>query len=151
MNAVVAAYVAYLLGSIALTVWVGRTLFGSGQTFLDRVFPGELAVSVNRLLLVGFYLVNAGFIALSMRTHRSLDDAQAAMELVVEKIGVVVLVLGAMHFFNLYVFSRIWRGRSSDVEAPPRAPSYPRRSSLLDVAAGVAAVPAVEGAATGRA
>lgn len=159
MNAIVSAYLGYLAVSVALTVWVGRTLFSSGRAFLERVFAGQgdVADSVNRLLLVGFYLVNVGFIALHMKTRATIDDAQTALELLVEKVGVVVLVLGAMHFLNLYVFSRIWRGRAVAAVAPvddrgpaARAPSYPTRSSLLDAPqAGLAAVPAVDGAAIG--
>jgi hypothetical protein len=55
--------------SIAMTVWVGRTLFRGGRVFLVDVFGGNdaLADSINRLLVVGFYLVNFGFISLNLR------------------------------------------------------------------------------------
>jgi hypothetical protein len=42
-----------------------------------------------------------------MRTDAKLPGAREAIELVCDKIGVVLLVLGIMHFFNLYVFNRL--------------------------------------------
>lgn len=111
MNTVVAAYAVYLAISIGLTVWVARTLFHNGQRFLVDVFHGdtELAVSVNHLLVVGFYLVNCSFVCMALRQKGGVVGAQGAIEMLAGKIGVVLFVLGGMHFFNLYVFSRLRR------------------------------------------
>src|SRR2546421_12233940 len=110
MNTVV-TYLIYLAASIALTVWVGRTLFRSGQVFLVDVFDGEdaLADSVNHLLVVGFYLVNFGFVCLALKLGYNIPDARTAIEALAMKIGTVLLVLGGMHFLNLAVFSKIRR------------------------------------------
>jgi hypothetical protein len=106
---IVGCYVSYLLISLAVTVWVARTLHKSGRVFLVDAFRGnaELADSVNHLLVVGFYLINIGYVTLALRAYGNLDTLRAAIELVSDKIGVVLLVLGGMHFFNLFVFSRI--------------------------------------------
>jgi hypothetical protein len=111
---IVMSYSIYLAVSLALTVWVARTLERNGRVFLVDAFQGnsELADSVNRLLVVGFYLINAGYVTLALSTSGTLGTTRAAMELVSDKIGVVLLVLGFMHFFNLYVFHRLRkRGR----------------------------------------
>jgi hypothetical protein len=113
---IVGCYVSYLLISLAVTVWVARTLHKNGRVFLVDAFHGntELADSVNHLLVVGFYLINIGYVTLALRTSGNLDTLRAAIELVSDKIGLVLLVLGGMHFFNLLVFSRIRkRSRSS--------------------------------------
>jgi hypothetical protein len=67
----------------------------------------ELADSVNHLLVVGFYLINIGYVTLALRTEGNLFSFRSAIELVSDKLGIVLLVLGGMHFFNLYVFSRM--------------------------------------------
>jgi len=105
----VVSYVVYLAISVALTVWVAHTLERNGRIFLVEAFQGnaELADSVNRLLVVGFYLINVGSVTLALSTSSNLGSARAAMELVSDKIGIVLLVLGGMHFFNLYVFHRL--------------------------------------------
>ena len=112
--AIVACYSSYLAISIALTVWVARTLYRSGRVFLLDAFHGngELADSVNHLLVVGFYLINIGYIALALKTTNPLATVREAIELESTKIGVVLLILGGMHFFNMYVLARMRSRRS---------------------------------------
>jgi len=115
-------YVTYLVISIAVTIWVARTLHRSGRIFLVDAFHGQeaLADSVNHLLVVGFYLINVGWIVMTLRTYQSLDTAKQAMDLLSSKIGTVIFLLGLMHFFNLFLFNR-FRRRALDrlITAPP--------------------------------
>jgi len=117
-NIIVATYLIYLLISIALTIWVARTLYQRGGVFLVDAFHGnaDLAASVNHLLVVGFYLINIGFVSLALKTGAIIVTSRAAIELLSDKVGMVLLVLGGMHFFNLFVFSRI----RSHAQAPRR-------------------------------
>src|ERR1051325_4877164 len=105
---IVISYIVYLLISVNLTIWVARTLHKNGAIFLVDAFHGnkELAASVNHLLVVGFYLINIGFVALALKTELAVVNTRAAIEMVSDKIGYVMLILGGMHFFNLYVFAR---------------------------------------------
>ncbi|HZW29630.1 MAG TPA: hypothetical protein VFF52_02930 [Isosphaeraceae bacterium] len=121
---VVGAYVAYLVISIALTVWVARTLVKNGRIFLVDSFLGNesLADSVNHLLAVGFYLVNIGYVALALKYGEKPLDLAQAIETLSTKVGLVLLVLGAMHFFNLYVFSRLRRRALLRSQKPPVLP-----------------------------
>src|SRR5579862_4942877 len=106
---IVWSYCVYLVVSLAVTIWVARTLHKNGRIFLIDAFHSniELADSVNRLLLVGFYLVNIGYVTLTLRTTANLANLRQSIELLSDKIGMVLLVLGVMHFFNLYVFSKM--------------------------------------------
>jgi hypothetical protein len=120
MNVVVASYLFYLAISVALTVWVARTLHKNGRIFLVDVFHGNepLADSVNHLLVVGFYLINLGYVSLALKLGYTVQTAQEGIEALSWKIGMVLVVLGGMHFFNLFIFSRM-RRRASLVDAPP--------------------------------
>ena len=108
---VVGSYLVYLAVSIGLTVWVARTLHANGRVFLVDAFGGNgpLADSVNHLLVVGFYLINVGYVALALKYGSRPFDMATAIESFSTKIGWVLLVLGGMHFFNLYIFSRLRR------------------------------------------
>ncbi len=108
---VAASYLSYLVVSLAVTVWVARTLHRSGRIFLIDAFHGNvsLADSVNQLLVVGFYLINAGYIALALKTADPLSNFREAIELESGKIGVVLLILGGMHFFNMLVLTKMRR------------------------------------------
>ena len=122
--ATVWTYLAYLAISIALTVWVARTLHKNGRVFLVDSFLGNepRADSVNHLLVVGFYLVNIGFVSLALKHGDKAADAQSALEILSTKVGLVLLVLGAMHFFNLYVFARLRRRAILHRQTPPPLP-----------------------------
>lgn len=117
---IVVCYITYLVISLAVTVWVAQTLRRNGRSFLFDAFHGnrELADSVNHLLVVGFYLINVGYVALALRTSVQVADVRAAMELVCEKLGLVLIVLGAMHFLNIYVFSRLRRRGQAELRPP---------------------------------
>ena len=117
---IVGAYITYLLISLTGTIWVAQTLHKNGRVFLLDAFHNnaDLADSVNHLLVVGFYLINVGYVALALKTAVELTNLRGAIELVSDKIGVVLLVLGAMHFFNLIVFSKL-RRRPQHGSLPP--------------------------------
>jgi hypothetical protein len=118
------SYLAYLAISLTATVWVARTLHKNGRVFLVNAFGGdlELAGSVNHLLVVGFYLINLGYVAQALATSQNVADLRTAIELVSAKVGTILLVLGLMHFFNLYVFNRLRRRGQEHLQAPPILP-----------------------------
>ncbi len=107
----VPAYIAYLLISVGLTVWVARTLSKNGIVFLKECFGHDdvLAQSTNHLLVVGFYLVNLGWILLTLRFGDAPENAAQAIRFLSSKIGLVVVVLGIMHFFNMNAVAKFGR------------------------------------------
>jgi len=108
-------YVVYLGISVALTVWVARTLSKNGRVFLVANFASDerLADSVNHLLVVGFYLINMGYVTLALKLGEKPVSTQGAIEFLSTKVGLVLLVLGAMHFFNVFVIAK-WGRRAAD-------------------------------------
>ena len=123
MNWIMVTYFAYLALSIALTIWVARTLHKNGRIFLVDSFLGneQLADSVNHLLVVGFYLINIGYVTLALKEGVAVTTGQEALETLSSKVGLVLLVLGAMHFFNLAVFTRM-RRKALNPRIPPLIP-----------------------------
>ncbi|MBM7518357.1 hypothetical protein [Nocardioides nitrophenolicus] len=135
MSWTIAGYVGYLAITVPLTIWVATTLAHNGRVFLADVFGGDeaLADAVNRLLVVGFYLLNLGFVSLYLRSggSRSAEDVFNVLSV---KVGVVLLTLGVLHFLNVYVFNRLRRRHRMEqlqalAPAPPAmpyaGPAYP--------------------------
>jgi len=124
MNYIVLTYSLYLILSIPLTIWVARTLSKNGRVFLiDRFQQNEaLADSVNHLLVVGFYLINLGFISLFLRIGIDVEEPRQVFEALSSKMGVVLLVLGFMHFSNLLIFTAL-RRRTPQQITPPALPT----------------------------
>lgn len=123
MTPIVWTYIVYIALSIPLTIWVAHTLHKNGRIFLVDSFRGneQLADSVNHLLVVGFYLINIGYVALALKEGVAPADLREVLETISRKIGVVMLVLGGMHFFNIFVFSKM-RRRALLQTAPPPVP-----------------------------
>jgi hypothetical protein len=124
-NWIPVAYLIYGLASSVLTIWLARTLGKNGRVFLEDVFSGDPALgdAVNRLLVVGFYLVNFGWACLHL-SARGLHqlDLRAAIELLADKMGELLLMLALMHFLNLFVFNRIRRSMRGVALVPPVLP-----------------------------
>lgn len=108
---VVISYALYLILSIGLTIWVARTLSYNGEIFLIDCFGHDekLARSTNHLLVVGFYLVNLGFILLALQFGREPTNAPEAIRFVATKVGLAVMVLGGWHFFNMHAIAKFGR------------------------------------------
>lgn len=117
-NYTVWAHFLYLAISIGMTIWVASTLYKNGRVFLVDVFAGntELADSVNHLLVVGFYLINIGYIALALKGGATSHNMQELVENLSTKVGIVLLILGGMHLFNVYVFNKM-RKRALEEQA----------------------------------
>ena len=131
-------YLAYLAISIALTVWVAHTLHKNGRIFLVDSFLGneKLADSVNHLLVVGFYLINIGAVAVALKYGAAAANVKEAIEYLSFKLGLVLLVLGVMHFGNLVVFTKMRKRalHATVAEAVPADDDRGRYMNRLDKA-----------------
>ncbi len=112
-------YFLYLAVSVGLTVWVGRALHRNGRQFLAEVLGDRpLADSISRLVAVGFYLVALGAVALLLQMDAALASAADVVRVVATKVGLVLLMLGALHLIVMLGLSRLRR----------RAPAAPKTS-----------------------
>ena len=117
MDYTVITYLMYALISIGLIMWVGKTLFINGRVFLIKVFEeDEMADSVNKLLLVGFYLINIGYMVYNLKIYKIVDNLRVSIETLSVKIGVIILILGVMHFFNIFVLFKLKRSKHQNLQ-----------------------------------
>jgi hypothetical protein len=124
----VVVYAVYALSSVGLTIWLARTLARNGEVFLDDVFADNprMAGAVNRLLVVGFYLINLGYAFVTLKAGSPSLTEIEAIETLAAKLGALLLALGAMHFANLYVFHRLRRRGQIRLAPPPVKPQLHR-------------------------
>ena len=120
MDLTVTTYIFYLAVSVALSIWVARTLSRTGHVFLLAVARGDeqLAIAVNRLLVVGFYLLDLGFVTLFMRISGSVQTARASFEALSIKLGTVLLVLGLIHLLSVLILNGVRRRATRPGGAP---------------------------------
>jgi hypothetical protein len=106
------AYIIYIVCSVFITIFVSRTLSKSGEVYLTDGFGGDsvLAASVNHMLVVGFYLLNLGFVLVRMRTDVVIENAEALIVYLSSSVGFILCVLGVAHFFNMYIIHKFRKG-----------------------------------------
>lgn len=123
-------YLLYVLASVSITVFVAHTLSRNGRLFLVDAFQDEaLAESVNHLLVVGFYLLNLGFVLFMMRTDQRIADFEGMIVCLAASLGFVLMAVGIVHFVNMFVIHRIgaYQNRRD------RAPEPAKKEPILDV------------------
>ncbi len=111
MSLTVTAHLVYLVLAGGLTVWVATTLSRSGRVVLTHVLAGDdaLAEAVDRLLVVGFYLLSFGLLLLSLRAGGPVSSWAGLVESVSTRTGAVMLLLGMVHLLDVLVLHRIRR------------------------------------------
>jgi hypothetical protein len=110
--------VIYVVLSVGLTVWLARILFRSGTAFLRDVFDDkpDLADALNRLLVVGFYMLSLGYALYILRASRNMDGF-SSLQFLVNRLAILLVTLAALHFINVTVFWKI-RGRREQRHLP---------------------------------
>lgn len=108
----ITAYLLYLAATLLLIIWVGSTLYRHGKPFVIMCMNGDvsLAVSINKILLTGYYLLNIGYTVLNLKIWEEVRGWLELLETVGSKIGLIVLLLGVMHVINVLVL--MLRGRA---------------------------------------
>jgi hypothetical protein len=124
MNYNIAAYCIYLPTTIALCIWIAKSLHRNTKAFLiERFHHNEsLATSTNNLIQTGFYLIALGFSFMKMRVNNGhyhqglgryindpLSSAQETIEELSLKIGSFTLILGLLLFLNFFIMLMIQR------------------------------------------
>jgi hypothetical protein len=117
-------YLAYLTLSVPLTLWVGRALQRNGAPFLTEMLKdGAVADSVSRLLVIGFYLAGLGGVALLLQVNVVVGSPADVVRAVATRVGLVLLLLGALHMINVLILHRLHRPAE---RAAPRTTEFER-------------------------
>lgn len=120
---IIIGYIIYLPIVMALTIYISKMLFKNGKLFMIDIFKGneDIALATNKLFEIGFYLINIGFALYIMKIYgysRNYEMSnQTLMEILSKKIGGFTIYLGAMLFFNMFLF---FRGRKKSRQITTR-------------------------------
>jgi hypothetical protein len=134
-NHLTVVYAVYATAALGLTIWLARTLAKNGEVFLEDVFADNprMAAAVNRLLVVGFYLLNLGYAFLTLKAGTPSVNGVEAIETLAMKLGALLLSLGALHFFNMYLFHRFRRRGQLRLAPPPVKPQMVHNGAATDL------------------
>lgn len=127
-------YVAYLVICVGITIWVARTLRKQGVRFLTagQTEGTETPEALSHLLSVGFYLVNLGVISFLLKSADRVRELEDGIEHLSEKVGVILVAIGIMHFIVLSILAQSRR----NTERETRATNHLERLRKLQEAKG---------------
>lgn len=125
-NYIIWNYAIYTVITLGITIWVAKVLSKNGLPFLRETFNNDetLTQAVNKLLNVGFYLVNVGYLVFTIKVNQPVDNLQILIETLGWKVGKIVLILGIMHFMNLTVLFGLRRTALARKVIPKEVPQY---------------------------
>jgi uncharacterized membrane protein len=108
---VLGSYATYLVISIAVTIFVAQTLRSNGRAFLIDAYTGNqrVAVALSHLLIVGFYLIGLGYVAIALNHGTHPADLVQAVDVTSHKLGGVLIILGIIHFITFKIFTSMRR------------------------------------------
>lgn len=104
------AYFLYILFTWLITVHVGLRFYRNGFPFILRLLQGDEQLSklINRLLLVGYYLLNLGYALLMLRGWETIRSFGQVLTTVLVMTGRIMLVLSFIHYINMAMLA--WLG-----------------------------------------
>jgi len=117
-------YLFYVVVAFTLVTVLARIFYKSGVKFLRVVFEDiELAESVNKLLVIGFCLLNLGYSLVIFQIDSNEQTLTEGISQLVTKIGILAISLGVIHLVNMLVFWRImkWALRDKQVISQSQA------------------------------
>ena len=105
-------YLLYFIISVWLTLRVGNSLHRDGRQWIIHLLDDiQLADKINDILLLGYRLLNIGYLLLTLMLSRVTNESLTAMmHFLSAKLGLILMILAWLHFQNiglLILFSKL--------------------------------------------
>lgn len=99
-------YSIYIFSTIIITYYVGKKLFKDGSVWLNYLFEGDvMAEKINRILLLGYYLVNIGYIFYAISNWGNQNSWQDSINILSQKISLILIILCFLHYQNILLIN----------------------------------------------
>jgi len=111
MNLNLLAYALYFTCT-AFVIWkVGRICYDNGNVYVGALIPKDpdLCLRINQLLLLGYYLLNLGYCAITLMGWQKIVSIQQLVELVAFKASLIILIIAVMHYTNIFLLQLLLR------------------------------------------
>ncbi|POR26127.1 hypothetical protein BWK58_05705 [Flavobacterium columnare] len=101
------AYSIFLAIIFYIILVVGKICYQNGNIYVDRLIPdhSELCQQINKVLLVGYYLVNIGYAATTLITWKEIFTIEQLIEILSIKVATIAFILSFLHYSNIYILT----------------------------------------------
>lgn len=108
MNLNIIAYGIYLLVTTIIIVKVGRICYNNGNIYVSALIPDheDLCHKANQVLLVGYYLMNLGYCAMTLISWEKIIKFHQLIEVISVKTAVIIGTIALLHYTNIFVLTK---------------------------------------------
>lgn len=96
-------YIVYLIIAAIIVFVVGYLFYHYGAVYMHVIFPQQTDVArmVNGLILIGYYLLNLGFILYFLKKVQHFSNWNEAIFFIADQLSNTVLIIALMHYNNI--------------------------------------------------
>ena len=108
MNLNIIGYILYLLITTIIIVKVGRICYQNGNIYVAQLIPEhvDLCQKTNQVLLIGYYLLNLGYCAMTVISWEKIVDYSQLVEIISIKTATIICIIAMLHYFNIYIVTK---------------------------------------------
>lgn len=108
MNLNILAYIIYLVLTAIIILYVGKLCYTNGNVFIQNLLKKNkiLANQVNKVLLVGYYLLNIGYCSITIVFWDVIETRLKLIEIVSYKVSIIILIIAIMHYINIMMLKK---------------------------------------------
>lgn len=108
MNLNIIGYIIYLGLTSIIILKVGKLCYDNGNIFVSQLIPNheELCHQINKMLLVGYYLLNLGYCAMTIISWEKIQTINQLIEIIATKSAIIILTIGIMHYINIILLTK---------------------------------------------
>lgn len=108
MNLNIIGYIIYLSLTSVIIIKVGKLCYDNGNIFVSQLIPNheELCHQINKMLLIGYYLMNLGYCAMTIISWEKIQSINQLIEIIATKSAIIILTIGFMHYINIILLTK---------------------------------------------
>ena len=108
MNLNIIGYAIYLLITSIIIVKVGRICYNNGNIFVSALIPDheDLCHRANQILLIGYYLMNLGYCAMTLISWETILSFGQLVEAISIKSAIIICTIAVMHYINIILLTK---------------------------------------------
>lgn len=108
MNLNIIGYLIYFGITIFIIVKVGKVCYNNGNIYVSQLIPDheELCQKINQMLLIGYYLLNIGYCAMTIISWQKINTTENLIEIIASKSAVIIVTIAIMHYINILLLTK---------------------------------------------
>lgn len=108
MNLNIIGYVIYLLITTFIIINVGKICYRNGNIYVAQLIPEheDLCQKTNQVLLIGYYLLNLGYCAMTLISWDKIISYSQLVEVISIKTAIIICIIAILHYFNIYILKK---------------------------------------------